>query len=240
MRQLLFSILVCISVYTNAQVSVIGTSTPSNDWTTDHDMVETAPGSGIWTLTITLTANEIKFRENNSWTNNWGNTSFPSGIGILDSPNNIPIPQSGMYTITFNRTTLAYNFINSNSVNIIGLLNVSGNVNISGAIAQEAIIEPILLNGWQNDGGSNAPAQFYKDKEGRVHLSGLVKFGTSITMFTLPEGYRPSTSGAQIFSVLHLAGTSPTQTYLRINPNGDVQTEGLFFVSLSGVSFRAD
>lgn len=96
----------------SAQVSIIGTATPSNNWTTDHNMTETDPGSGIWTLTIILTANEIKFRENNSWTNNWGNTSFPSGIGIFDSPNNIPIPQSGIYTITFNRTTLAYSFIN--------------------------------------------------------------------------------------------------------------------------------
>lgn len=147
----------------NSQISIIGTATPSANWTTDHDMTETAPGSGLWTLTINLTANEIKFRENNSWTSNWGNTSFPSGIGIFDSPNNIPIPQSGNYTITFNRTTLAYSFINNNSVNITGLLDVSGNLNISGAIGQEAMIEPTLLNGWQNDGPPNAPAQFYKN-----------------------------------------------------------------------------
>ena len=70
MKNILLFFLLWISAHTFAQVSIVGTATPSNNWTTDHIMAETAPGSGIWTLTITLTAQQIKFRKNLDWVSN--------------------------------------------------------------------------------------------------------------------------------------------------------------------------
>ncbi len=117
MRQLLFSILVCISVYTNAQVSVIGTSTPSNDWTTDHDMVETSPGSGIWKTTIELTTGAIKIRKNHVWTPYWGGSFYPEGIATLNG-SDILIPNYNKYHIIFNENTLTCSIYPS--ISIIG------------------------------------------------------------------------------------------------------------------------
>jgi hypothetical protein len=51
---------------------------------------------------------EIKFRQNDSWSINWGNTDFPAGYGISGGPN-IPI-SDGVYNVTFNRFTGQYYF----------------------------------------------------------------------------------------------------------------------------------
>ena len=57
-------------------------------------------------------------------------------------------------------------------------------------------IAPTLLNSWVNyDTGFHEQAGYYKDQFGRVHLKGLVKDGvidSSIPVFQLPVGYRPS------------------------------------------------
>jgi hypothetical protein len=59
-------------------------------------------------------------------------------------------------------------------------------------------IAPALVNGWANIGpdASNwhAPAGYWKDNAGVVHLRGTLVSGSSATatMFTLPVGYRPA------------------------------------------------
>jgi hypothetical protein len=88
-------------------ISIIGTA--SSGWGTDIVMATT---DGItYTLTdYTLSNGELKFRQDYDWATNWGGTNFPSGTGILNGTNNIPI-QAGIYTITFNRTNATYTFI---------------------------------------------------------------------------------------------------------------------------------
>jgi hypothetical protein len=56
-----------------------------------------------------------------------------------------------------------------------------------------AVDEPTFQNSWANYGGTTyGSARFYKDSQGLVHLSGLIKNGVSAAAaFTLPEGYRP-------------------------------------------------
>lgn len=92
---------------TYAAVGIIGTAT-SNGWDASTPM-EVQPDGHTWKLTnIQLFSGEAKFRANNSWTVNWGATSFPSGTGTQDGPN-IPVP-GGSYTITFNDVTREYVF----------------------------------------------------------------------------------------------------------------------------------
>lgn len=88
-------------------ISIVGTA--SSGWGTDIDMITT---DGVtYTLTnYALSNGELKFRQDYAWTTSWGGTNFPSGTGILNSSNNIPIP-AGVYDITFNRINGTYTFI---------------------------------------------------------------------------------------------------------------------------------
>jgi hypothetical protein len=90
-------------------ISVIGTATPGGE-TTDTDML-TIDGDTYTLTLVALTPGWIKFRQNHEWdpTANWGGTDFPMGTGIVDS-DAITVPSAGTYNITFNKTSLAYNF----------------------------------------------------------------------------------------------------------------------------------
>jgi len=90
----------------SSQISIIGPATPSNNWTTDHDLTLS---SGVWTGTFALSAGELKFRNNHDWPENWGANAFPSGTAVANGPS-IPVSLAGVYSISFNTSTLAYNF----------------------------------------------------------------------------------------------------------------------------------
>ena len=95
--------------FTFQVVSIFGDATPGA-WTTDTDMTTT--DGNIYTINnVSLVAGALKFRGDHSWTlpYNWGGTAFPTGSAVVDA-NGISIPTAGMYTITFNKTTFAYNF----------------------------------------------------------------------------------------------------------------------------------
>jgi hypothetical protein len=53
--------------------------------------------------------------------------------------------------------------------------------------------EPAFQNGWVNSGGSEEPLRFKLKQDGSLLVSGVIKSGTAITVFTLPVGYRPAT-----------------------------------------------
>lgn len=99
-------------------VGIIGAAV--NGWDTDVDMITT---DGV-TYTLTgypLSFGELKFRQNNSWSINWGGTDFPTGIVYPDGPN-IPVFSPGNYDITFNRMTGEYSFVCvSNCLPAIGI-----------------------------------------------------------------------------------------------------------------------
>lgn len=89
-----------------------------NEWTGDLDMATT---DGVtYTLTAyTFPSGGAKFRQDHSWTNNWGSSSFPSGTGNGGGAN-IPIT-AGVYDVTFNKTTKAYSF----TAAALGYANIS-------------------------------------------------------------------------------------------------------------------
>lgn len=86
-------------------ISLIGTA--AQGWNNDV-MMETTNGK-IYTLpSINLTNGEVKFRQNENWEVNWGNSLFPQSCGTQDGPN-IPVVE-GEYSVYFNRVSGNYNF----------------------------------------------------------------------------------------------------------------------------------
>jgi hypothetical protein len=110
-----------------------------------------------------------------------------------------------------------------------------------GSITQDAVLAPALVNNWQNFGAAYATAGYWKDKEGMVHLQGLISSGNAssgTTLLNLPAGYRPS-GGRLIFTVL----TSGGMGRVDVNINGDVIIDnipGNAWLNLTGISFRTN
>ena len=119
--QLLLTAFLCAFLFSASSqitsVGLIGTATPGG-WDVDTNMVQDAVDTNLWTLDITLVAGEAKFRANDEWTINWGETDFPTGIGTQGGPN-IPV-FAGDYTVTFNSGTGEYNFAVASPIGIIG------------------------------------------------------------------------------------------------------------------------
>lgn len=113
---------------------------------------------------------------------------------------------------------------------------------ILGFIENEAPISPTFLNGWSNysaAGGAYAQCHYWKDKNGVVHLNGMITGGTTTNetpIFILPVGYRPK--GREIHAVV----SSGVFARVDVRPTGEVITgSGVSgWLSLSGISFKAE
>ncbi len=120
-KQLLFMLLfMFIGSFSFGQITtvgLIGSATPDG-WDADTTMIQDATDTCIWTLDITLTAGEVKFRANDAWDINWGSSDFPTGIGTQGGAN-IPV-FAGDYSITFNSCTGEYTFEVHSPIGIIG------------------------------------------------------------------------------------------------------------------------
>jgi hypothetical protein len=103
---------VTVPTYTN--ISVIGTSPPGVNWTTDTELNQLTPGGVVWADTVTLVAGQLKFRANNAWTTSWGvSTSSPTGLsgwGTTNNGANITIATAGKYYVYINVATGEYFF----------------------------------------------------------------------------------------------------------------------------------
>lgn len=89
-------------------IGLIGSATPGG-WDTETELIKDNGDPNLWKANITLVDGEAKFRANNAWAISWGDTLFPSGVGILSGPN-IPVT-AGDYQVTFNTATFEYNFL---------------------------------------------------------------------------------------------------------------------------------
>jgi starch-binding outer membrane protein SusE/F len=125
--RLLFSFLMsCLffTAFSQSPVGIIGSATPTG-WDADTDMVQNLDSAHLFSIEIVLIAGECKFRQDDAWTINWGAPSFPIGVGLSNGPN-IPIPQEGLYTVTFNALTGAYSFSVASDIGIIGSATPGG------------------------------------------------------------------------------------------------------------------
>jgi hypothetical protein len=120
--------------FANAQftsMAIVGDGTGPNGWPgesanpgpEDAKQMVTADGGVTWTYdNLETFQGSVKFRADNSWTNNWGGATFPDGTGLFDSQtNNIPTV-AGVYDVTFNSTTLAYSFVAQNLYPVVSLV----------------------------------------------------------------------------------------------------------------------
>lgn len=98
-------------------VGLIGSATPGG-WDVDTSMVQDINNPDLWTLDILLVDGEAKFRANDDWGINWGDTDFPVGVGLPGGAN-IPV-KGGMTHVTFNSSTGAYYFEYASDIGIIG------------------------------------------------------------------------------------------------------------------------
>ncbi|MBK9491814.1 MAG: SusE domain-containing protein [Haliscomenobacter sp.] len=77
---------------------LIGSGTPGG-WDSDTDLTYDA-ATGTWSVTLDLKADEIKFRANDDWGINFGDTKAD---GLLDyGGDNIKVAVAGNYTVTLN------------------------------------------------------------------------------------------------------------------------------------------
>jgi hypothetical protein len=101
------------------------------------------------------------------------------------------------------------------------------------------------LQMWRNNGNNYAPAGFYKDGHGIVHLQGSVEHvqegianGPTRIIFVLPAGYRPN--GHRVFPVESEAAESKI-SYVEVFSDGRVMArsnEETPYLSLDGIDFR--
>ncbi|WP_405567887.1 SusE domain-containing protein [Polaribacter sp. Asnod6-C07] len=83
---------------------VVGSA--ANDWGATPDLpFFTTSDSGVLVAYVTLIDGEIKFRENNDWTNNYGDTGVD---GTLDAGGDNIAVTAGSYKILFNLNDLTY------------------------------------------------------------------------------------------------------------------------------------
>jgi hypothetical protein len=91
-------------------IGIIGDASPGG-WDVDTDMYRPdATKPTEWSAILYLIGGKsAKFRADDKWDDNWGNTGFPSGNGTSNGPN-IPVSNSGYYKVTLNVATGAYSF----------------------------------------------------------------------------------------------------------------------------------
>ncbi|MEN0002591.1 MAG: SusF/SusE family outer membrane protein [Bacteroidota bacterium] len=143
LKRLLFSltILTLTASFSFAQidsVSIIGAATPGG-WEADTQMEQDPMNPDLWTISIDLVTDELKFRANNAWDINWGATDFPTGIGEQNGPN---IPAAGCpCDVTLNVVTGEYTFVSTaptyNTIGLIGTGTPNGDFDTDVVMEQD-------------------------------------------------------------------------------------------------------
>lgn len=93
-------------------MGLVGSATPGG-WDVDTDMrladLERID-KATWTVVVYLTGgDQVKFRANDDWTDDWGGSDFPSGTAEHKGAD-INVSESGYYKVVFNDESLAYSF----------------------------------------------------------------------------------------------------------------------------------
>jgi len=117
---LLFTLLVSIFATEAQTISLIGDAV--GGWNATDDVDLTTTDDNIYTLSgVTLASGGFKFRQDHDWGSNWGTgDAFPSGTAELNGGNFTAV--AGTYDVTFNLTTLEFNFESNATYPEIGII----------------------------------------------------------------------------------------------------------------------
>jgi len=157
---------------------------------------------------------------------------------VLGSVAGQPSP-SGLVQVIRHETDFSAIWYDLTSRNIYWLYGSSAALNgwtlISGI---PVTYEPTLLNSWVNYGDGFAAAEYWKDSDNVVHITGLIKDGgvaDGTVIFTLPVGFRPGLK--ELFPSTLSSGTGR----IDVNDNGNVVVKiaSATYTSLAGISFLA-
>lgn len=163
---------------------------------------------------------------------NGGYFSAETGVGISTNAKNNSAIQGNNNSLEFPTAKIS-NYRNGGNA-----LELNGNLKINGKIINEAYQYPSFENSWSNFGGDWNTAKFYKGKDGRVYLEGVITGGSSSIIYTLPVGYRPA---KRIFFMVSNDGNGRGR--IDIQANGVVSFDfgaNRNQVGLDGISFRVD
>jgi hypothetical protein len=174
--------------------------------------------------------------------------------GDVTLTTNLPMPHgryknlsiSGQATFGNNTAqSIAVGIGTANPTNITANdANPNVDLEITGSIRQDGWVDVGLENGWENYGGNFNSAGYFRDKNGIVHLKGLVRFGAVNTrLFTLPVGFRPARN--ELFAIMAHDGSSHTVSRVTVLSDGqvfihDLGGAGWAFYCLDGITFRAN
>ncbi|MCQ0111748.1 SusE domain-containing protein [Zhouia amylolytica] len=101
---------------------LVGSATP-NGWDGPDLALTYDPYTDTWKSIVTLAEGEMKFRQNNDWALNYGDTGVD---GILDNGGDNIVVEAGNYFVTVNFNTLEY------SIELIDLWGVIGSATPGG------------------------------------------------------------------------------------------------------------
>ena len=204
------------AVATFPQIAIIGAGAggwppnPQPVGYVDQNIMKTTDGITYTLNNVPLITDNIKFRQDNSWSNNWGGLSFPTGP--TDGSKDIAATV-GNYNVTFNKTTGAYVFT-KNTYAVVG----------SG------------VGGWPGDPGNLGPIDLHQlstvdgvnyTKAGLVVTAGAAKFRPNNTWSgdwggtTFPAGTKsgndiPTVAGTYNLTVNVLTGAYDFGTALAV------------------------
>jgi glycosidase len=242
-------------------VGIVGSAT-ANGWDASTPMNVNAGDPHQWSLTLHLSQGEAKFRANDNWSVNWGNTSFPSGSGVQNGPN-IPIPTAGYYNVNFNDVTGAYNFETSTqptyaSVGVVGsatpggwdnstAMNVDPNDPHNWSITITLTSGEVKFranNSWDvNWGGSTFPSGTAFQNGPNIPVSGGQY---EITFNDVTRVYNFHNLNPTVYGTVGIIGSSTSNgwnesTPMRLASPGDPNTWTLTtFLSAGELKFRAN
>ena len=91
----------------NTTWGIIGSAPPPYDWSADVDMTYDM-NTRVWSVTLDLNAGELKFRANDGWDLNYGDTGAD---GKLDQGgDNIQVGEAGNYTVILDLSKAPYTY----------------------------------------------------------------------------------------------------------------------------------
>ncbi len=232
---LLFAVFMTAFSVNSQTISIVGEAAggwpgePGNPGPTDvHQMTSTDGINWTYTGLVLTNAGEVsgcsgancggvKFRQDNSWTTNWGSASFPSGTGTQNGTNIQCL--AGTYDVTFNSVTGEYNFSGGAPipvVKIVGTAVPGGSITMNASTITSFILPTTTFTNGQAQfeidgvlaGGSGFPTGTATDSSlfipvtAGTYSSVTLDLGTGDYVFT----------AAPLYPLIGLIGSGTTGT----------------------------